>query len=62
MPAGKRVAEDDEWELRKEKIVKLYQDEDEPLPKVIHLMTKGGFKRTYVICKITIYRLLTYRQ
>jgi hypothetical protein len=46
MPTGKRVAEDDEWELRKEKIVKLYRDEDEPLPKVIDLMVKGGFKRT----------------
>jgi hypothetical protein len=43
----KRAAEDGEWETHKEEIVKLYRDENKPLPQVMDLMARGsGFKRT----------------
>ncbi|PSN69668.1 ankyrin [Corynespora cassiicola Philippines] len=44
---SKRVAEDEEWDLRKDKILRLYQVENRPLPKVIdHMAEEARFKRS----------------
>jgi len=42
-------ADDGDWEKHKDSIIRLYKHENEPLSKVMALMSdRNGFKRTYV--------------
>jgi hypothetical protein len=46
---GKRKADEDDFDLRKDTILGLYQGQKKTLPEVIAEMTQShGFKRSYV--------------